>query len=98
MKGHQEYNLVSRTEIDTILDKLNWGINGLPADEQEITDAGIDPSKDIFITYPPTLSDPSFEAYQKGGIRVVDVSTGSITFKATGEVPTRDLDIILIVR
>lgn len=96
MKGHQEYNLVSRTEIDTILDKLNWteGDN----DEQTITDAGIDPTKDIFITYPADLSDPSFEAYQKGGIRVVDVSSGSITFKATGDVPTRDLDIILIVR
>ena len=66
-------------------------LNGSP-------NAGIDPTKDIFITYPPTLSDPSFEAYQKGGIRVVSVSTGSITFKATGDVPTRDLDIILIVR
>lgn len=96
MKGHQEYNLVSRVEITTILDKLKW-IEG-DNDEQTISDAGIDPSKDIFITYPPTLSDPSFEAYQKGGIRVVAVSTGSITFKATGDVPTRDLDIILIVR
>lgn len=69
------------------------------SDLYTVTDARITPTKEITLTYPSTLTDAEFEAYQDAGIRAYGaVSNGSMQLKATGGSPSVDLPLILIVR
>lgn len=84
----------SITETTITLAAASW-----VSDIYTISDASIDPAKEIVLTYDTTLTDAEFEAYQDANIRPWGaVSVGSMQLKAVGGAPSIDLDMILIVR
>lgn len=85
---------IAVTTVNVTLDHTAW-----PNDLYTVTDADIDPAKEMFITYPPTLTDAEYEAYQDAGIRPYGaITSGSMTLKATGGAPDIDLPMILLIR
>lgn len=87
-----EVNSVIETPIT--LAAASW-VSGI----YTITDASIDPAKEIILAYDPTLTDAEYKAYQKANIRPWGtVSAGSMQLKAVGGAPSVDLGMILIVR
>lgn len=82
------------TEIEITLESANWSSN-----LYTITDSHISPDAEITLTYPPTLTDAQFSAYQDACIRPYgSVSSGSMQLKAVGGSPSIDLPLILIVK
>lgn len=87
----------SSMDIPFTLLSTGWQNDGTN-DLYQLTDAHITPDKDITLTYPPTLSDAQFEAYQDATIRPWGaVQNGSMWLKAVNGVPEIDLPIILVV-
>lgn len=87
-----EVNSVTETTIT--LAAASW-----VSDIYTISDASIDPAKEIILTYDPTLTDAEYKAYQKADVRPWGaVSAGSMQLKAVGGAPSVDLDMVLIVR
>ena len=85
---------IALTTVNVTLDHTAWS-----NDLYTVTDASIDPTKEMFITYPPTLTDDEYEAYQDAGIRPYGaITSGSMTLKATGGAPDVDLPMILLIR
>ena len=93
MKGHQEYNTAYRAEVNATLAAASWS-GGV----QTVTNAAIDPARDIFLTYDPDMDTDDYAELQAAQIRVTDISSGSLELTALGTVPVHDLDIILVVR
>lgn len=87
-------NGINGTETTITLVAASW-----VSDIYTITDASIDPAAEITLTYPPTLTDAEYEAYQDAGIRPYGaITSGSMTLKATGGAPDVDLPMILLIR
>lgn len=85
---------IAVTTVNVTLDHTAWS-----DDLYTVTEAGIDPTKEMFITYPTTLTDAEYEAYQDAGIRPYGaITSGSMTLKATGGAPDSDLPMILLIR
>jgi len=85
---------IAGTELNVTLLVASWA-----SDLYTVTDVAIDPDKEIIMTYPPTLSDAEYEAYQDAGIRPYGtVTAGSMTLKATGGAPSENLPMIMIIR
>ena len=100
MKGSRIYGKeVTETEVSITLNKDSWTGTTYTITDTDTSPVTITTDKDYILTYPPTLTDPQFSAYQAAGIRPWGaVTTGSIVLKATGTVPTINLPMILIVR
>lgn len=82
------------TEISVTLEAALWS-----TDTYTVTNALIGPNKELTLTYPPTLTDAEYEAYQDANIRPYGaVTTGSMTLKAVGGAPSVDLPMIVIVK
>lgn len=85
---------IAVTTISVTLDHTAWS-----NDLYTVTEANIDPAKEMFITYPTTLTDAEYEAYQDAGIRPYGaITAGSMTLKATGGAPDSDLPMVLLIR
>lgn len=100
MRGNNIYGKeVTETEVSITLASASWTGTTYTITDTDTSPVTITTDKDYILTYPPTLTDPQFTAYQAAGIRPWGaVTTGSIVLKATGEVPTVDLPMTLIVR
>lgn len=84
----------SRYETTITLSSSSWS-----SSLYTVTDSHIDPDKLNILTYSPSISDQDFEAYVDALIRPYGtVQTGSLQLKAVNGAPTRDLDMVLIVR
>lgn len=82
------------TEIQITLASGSWS-----SDLYTITDSHISPDAEITLTYPPTLTDAQYFAYQEACIRPYGaVQNGSIQLKAVGGAPSINLPMILIVK
>lgn len=84
----------SGKEINVTLNSTAWS-----SDLITISDVHIDPDAEITLTYPPTLTDEQFEAYQDAIIRPYGaVQAGSMQLKAVGGAPGINLPMILIIK
>ena len=87
---------IAITEVPVTLLASGWDTDD---DTYEITDAAIDPAKEIILTYDPAMLDDPYEALQDAGIRPYGaITSGSMTVKAVGGAPDVNLDIILLIR
>ena len=87
---------IAITEVPVTLLASGWDTDD---DTYEITDAAIDPDKEIILTYDPAMLDDPYEALQDAGIRPYGaITSGAMTVKAVGGAPDADLDIILLIR
>lgn len=85
---------IAGTELNVTLLAASWA-----SDLYTVTDVAIDPDKEIIMTYPPTLSDAEYEAYQDAIIRPYGaITSGSMTLKAVGGAPSIDIPIIIVIR
>ena len=94
--GHlqNEIDEVRGTEIQITLAASSWS-----SDLYTLTDSHISADAEITLTYPPTLTDAQYEAYQGAGIRPYGaVSAGSMVLKAVNGAPSIDLPLIMIVK
>lgn len=66
-------------------------------DSYTITDSDIKADSMVILTYPATTSDADYETLQSAGIRATAQAAGSITLKATGDVPASDVVITMII-
>lgn len=82
------------TVVNVTLASTGWNAS----DEYTVSDAHISTDAEITLTYPATLSDAEFEAYQDAVIRPTAVSSGSMTLKAMGGAPSIALPLQLIVK
>lgn len=82
------------TVVNVALASTGWNAS----DEYTVSDAHISTDAEITLTYPATLSDAEFEAYQDAVIRPTAVSSGSMTLKAMGGAPSIALPLQLIVK
>lgn len=81
-------------EIEFTLSASSWS-----SDLYTLTDSHISADAEITLTYPPTLTDAQYEAYQGAGIRPYGaVSAGSMVLKAVNGAPSIDLSLIMIVK
>lgn len=84
----------SGKEIQITLNSANWS-----TDLYTITNEHIQPDEEITLTYPTTITDEQYEAYQDANIRPYGaVSSGSMQLKAVNGAPTINLPLILIVK
>ena len=82
------------TEIQITLAASSWS-----SDLYTLTNSHISADAEITLTYPPTLTDAQYEAYQGAGIRPYGaVSAGSMVLKAVNGAPSIDLPLIMIVK
>lgn len=87
---------IAITEVPVTLLASGWDTDD---DTYEITDAAIDPDKEIILTYDPAMLDDPYEALQDAGIRPYGaITSGAMTVKAVGGAPDADLSIILLIR
>lgn len=87
---------IAITEVPVTLLASGWDTDD---DTYDITDAAIDPDKEIILTYDPAMLDNPYEALQDAGIRPYGaITSGAMTVKAVGGAPDVDLDIILLIR
>lgn len=87
---------IAITEVPVTLLASGWDTDD---DTYEITDAAIDPDKEIILTYDPAMLDDPYEALQDAGIRPYGaITSGAMTVKAVGGAPDVNLDIILLIR
>lgn len=87
---------IAITEVPVTLLASGWDTDD---DTYDITDAAIDPDKEIILTYDPAMLDNPYEALQDAGIRPYGaITSGAMTVKAVGGAPDADLDIILLIR
>lgn len=82
------------TVINVTLATTGWNAS----DEYTVSDAHISTDAEITLTYPATLSDAEFEAYQDAVIRPTAVSSQSMKLKAMGGAPSIALPLQLIVK
>lgn len=92
------YNLATvhgtGTQIEITLSASSWS-----SDLYTLTDSHISADAEITLTYPTTLTDAQYSAYQDACIRPYGaVSTGSMVLKAVGGAPSIDLPLIMIVK
>lgn len=81
-------------QIPITLSSASW-VSGM----YTLNDSHINPDAIITLTYPPTLTDAQYEAYQGAGIRPYGaVSAGSMVLKAVNGAPSIDLSLIMIVK
>ena len=82
------------TEIQFTLSAPSWS-----SDLYTLIDSHISADAEITLTYPTTLTDAQFEAYQSASIRPYGaVSAGSMVLKAVNGAPSIDLPLIMIVK
>ena len=87
---------IAITEVPVTLLASGWDTDD---DTYEITDAAIDPDKEIILTYDPAMLDDPYEALHDAGIRPYGaITSGAMTVKAVGGAPDVNLDIILLIR
>ena len=85
---------IAVTTVNVTLDHTAWS-----NDLYTVTDAAIDPAKEIIMTYPTTLTDAEYEAYQDAIIRPYGaITSGSMTLKAVNGAPDIDLPLIIMIR
>ena len=85
---------IALTTVNVTLDHTAWS-----NDLYTVTDADIDPAKEIIMTYPTTLTDAEYEAYQDAIIRPYGaITSGSMTLKAVNGAPDIDLPLIVMIR
>lgn len=82
---------VSQT-VSLSLNASDWNSN-----QYTIQDLKIVTSKNITLSYPVAITDDQYEALSNASIRATAISNGSLTLTASGEVPTMDLPIELII-
>lgn len=82
----------SKIEKDVTLASASWS-----SGTYTISDADIGASSTVFLTYPTTTSDADYEILQSALIRATAQAAGSITLKATGDVPASDVVITMII-
>lgn len=90
--GTQWATPISKVEKNVTLFSASWS-----TDSYTITDSDIGADSTVFLTYPATTSDADFEILQSAGIRATAQAAGSITLKATGDVPASDVVITMII-
>lgn len=84
----------SGKEISVTLNSTAWS-----SDLITISDVHIDPAAEITLTYPPTLTDEQYEAYQDANIRPYGaVQAGSMQLKAVNGAPGINLPMVLIIK
>lgn len=87
---------IAITEVPVTLLASGWDTDD---DTYDITDAAIDPDKEIILTYDPAMLDDPYEALQDAGIRPYGaITSGTMTVKAVGGAPDVNLDIVLLIR
>ena len=85
---------IALSTVNVTLDHTAWS-----NDLYTVTDADIDPAKEIIMTYPTTLTDAEYEAYQDAIIRPYGaITSGSMTLKAVNGAPDIDLPLIVMIR
>lgn len=82
----------SKVEKNVTLASASWS-----SGSYTISDADIGADSTVFLTYPVTTSDADFEILQSAVIRATAQAAGSITLKATGDVPASDVVITMII-
>lgn len=82
---------LSKVEKNVTLASASWS-----SGSYVISDADIKADSTVFLTYPVSTSDADYEILQSAGIRATAQASGSITLKATGDVPASDVTITLI--
>ena len=84
----------SGREINVTLNTSAWS-----SDLITISDVHITPDAEITLTYPPTLTDEQFDAYQDANIRPYGaVQAGSMQLKAVGGAPGINLPMTMIIK
>ena len=84
----------SGREINVTLNTSAWS-----SDLITISDVHITPDAEITLTYPPTLTDEQFDAYQDANIRPYGaVQNGSMQLKAVGGAPGINLPMTMIIK
>ena len=92
------YEIARVNGAGTVVNVTLASTGGNASDEDTVSDAHISTDAEITLTYPATLSDAEFEAYQDAVIRPIAVSSGSMTLKAMGGAPSIALPLQLIVK
>lgn len=82
----------SKIEKNVTLATASW-VDGV----YTISDTDIGADSTVFLTYPASTSDADYEILQSAGIRATAQAAGSITLKATGDVPATDVVITMII-
>lgn len=83
---------LSKVEKNVTLATASW-VDGV----YTISDSDIGADSTVFLTYPASTSDADYGILQSAGIRATAQAAGSITLKATGDVPASDVVITLII-
>ena len=94
--GHlqTEITQLNGTKAELTLYAATWA-----NDEYVLTDASINPDREIILTYPPTLTDAEYQAYKDSDVRPYGaITSGSLTLKAVNGAPAIDLPIIVLVK
>lgn len=94
--GHLQTEIMqlNGTKAELTLYAATWA-----NDEYVLTDASINPDREIILTYPPTLTDAEYQAYKDSDVRPYGtITSGSLTLKAVNGAPTIDLPIVVLVK
>lgn len=91
-KDSSEFGLKSNT-FNYVLEAANWNKN-----IYTITIQGVTPTTNIEVCPSPTITEDEYNAMCSACILGGEQYDGSITLVAWGEVPTIDLNIVIIVR
>lgn len=82
----------SKIEKNVTLASASWS-----SGSYTVSDADIGADSTVFLTYPATTSDADYAVLQAAAIRATAQAAGSITLKATGDVPASDVVITMII-
>lgn len=92
VNGTQWATPFSKIEKNVTLASASWS-----SGSYTISDADIGANSMVILTYPVSTSDADYEILQSAGIRATAQAAGSITLKATGDVPASDVVITMII-
>lgn len=92
VNGTQWATPFSKIEKNVTLASASWS-----SGSYTISDADIGANSMVILTYPVSTSDADYEILQSAGIRATAQEAGSITLKATGDVPASDVVITMII-
>lgn len=84
---------VMKTETTMTLISSYWSAEG----EYTISNADIEPTSDIYLDVPSTVTQEQYNAIAQANIVAVDQSSGSLTIKATGTTPTINVPIKITI-
>lgn len=85
------------TPFSTVVKNVTLASASWSSGSYTISDADIGADSLVVLTYPVATSDADYEILQSAGIRATAQAAGSITLKATGDVPASDVVITMII-